>query len=115
MAGKGGPLTALPILQQHGDIASFGFRFGNLAYSCDLSGMPPESAAAQSIGPIQPRTRTLVGGTPRLSAGSEPRPSSAIHPGEVPSGFATISSPTSPAGIPVTCTHSQTYELHVGC
>ena len=46
VAGKGGPLTALPILQQHGDIASFGFRFGNLAYSCDLSGMPPESAAA---------------------------------------------------------------------
>jgi phosphoribosyl 1,2-cyclic phosphate phosphodiesterase len=46
VAGKGGPLTALPILQAHGDIASFGFRFGNLAYSCDLSGMPPESAAA---------------------------------------------------------------------
>jgi phosphoribosyl 1,2-cyclic phosphate phosphodiesterase len=46
VAGKGGPLTALPILQQHGDIASFGFRFGKLAYSCDLSGMPPESAAA---------------------------------------------------------------------
>ena len=46
VAGKGGPLTALPILQQHGDIASFGFRFGNLAYSCDLSGMPDESAAA---------------------------------------------------------------------
>src|SRR5271156_4306453 len=46
VAGKGGSLTALPILQQHGDIASFGFRFGNLAYSCDLSGMPPESAAA---------------------------------------------------------------------
>jgi phosphoribosyl 1,2-cyclic phosphate phosphodiesterase len=46
VAGKGGTLTALPILQQHGDIASFGFRFGNFAYSCDLSGMPPESAAA---------------------------------------------------------------------
>jgi len=46
VAGKGGSLTALPILQQHGDIASFGFRFGSLAYSCDLSGMPPESAAA---------------------------------------------------------------------
>jgi phosphoribosyl 1,2-cyclic phosphate phosphodiesterase len=44
--GQGGPITALPILQAHGDIASFGFRFGRLAYSCDLSGMPPESAAA---------------------------------------------------------------------
>jgi phosphoribosyl 1,2-cyclic phosphate phosphodiesterase len=46
VAGQGGALTALPILQQHGDIASFGFRFGNVGYSCDLSGMPPESAAA---------------------------------------------------------------------
>jgi phosphoribosyl 1,2-cyclic phosphate phosphodiesterase len=46
IAGKGGALTALPILQQHGDIASYGFRFGNFAYSCDLSGMPPDSAAA---------------------------------------------------------------------
>ena len=46
VAGKGGPLTALPILQAHGDIASFGFRFGNLAYSCDLSGIPPQSIAA---------------------------------------------------------------------
>jgi phosphoribosyl 1,2-cyclic phosphate phosphodiesterase len=44
--GQGGPITALPILQQHGDIASLGFRFGGFAYSCDLSGMPPESAAA---------------------------------------------------------------------
>ncbi len=46
ITGQGGALTALPILQQHGDIASYGFRFGNFAYSCDLSGMPPESAAA---------------------------------------------------------------------
>ena len=44
--GEGGSITALPILQAHGDIASIGFRFGGLAYSCDLSGMPPESAAA---------------------------------------------------------------------
>ena len=34
--GEGGPITALPILQQHGDIASLGFRFGGFAYSCDL-------------------------------------------------------------------------------
>ncbi len=46
IAGQGGPIVALPILQAHGDIASFGFRFGNVAYSCDLSGMPHDSAAA---------------------------------------------------------------------
>src|SRR5215468_2460481 len=32
--GAGGPIAALPILQEHGDIASLGFRFGGLAYSC---------------------------------------------------------------------------------
>jgi phosphoribosyl 1,2-cyclic phosphate phosphodiesterase len=36
----------LPLLQQHGDIASYGFRFGNVAYSCDLSGMPDATVAA---------------------------------------------------------------------
>jgi phosphoribosyl 1,2-cyclic phosphate phosphodiesterase len=46
IAGEGGPITALPILQQHGDIASLGFRVGGFAYSCDLSGLPAESAAA---------------------------------------------------------------------
>jgi phosphoribosyl 1,2-cyclic phosphate phosphodiesterase len=44
--GKGGTLTALPLLQEHGDIPSYGFRFGTIAYSCDLSGIPPASAAA---------------------------------------------------------------------
>ena len=44
--GEGGPITALPILQQHGDIASLGFRFGGFGYSCDLSGLPAESVAA---------------------------------------------------------------------
>ena len=43
--GQGGAISGLPILQAHGDIASLGFRFGGLAYSCDLSGMPDESAA----------------------------------------------------------------------
>src|SRR5262249_20135531 len=33
--GAGGSIAALPILQEHGDIASLGFRFGGLAYSCD--------------------------------------------------------------------------------
>jgi phosphoribosyl 1,2-cyclic phosphate phosphodiesterase len=44
--GEGGPITALPILQEHGDIPSLGFRFGALAYSCDLSSLPAASAAA---------------------------------------------------------------------
>ena len=43
--GQGGPVTALPFLQEHGDIPSLGFRFGGLAYSCDLSGLPAESVA----------------------------------------------------------------------
>ena len=44
--GEGGAITALPILQEHGDIPSLGFRFGDLAYSCDLSAIPPGSVAA---------------------------------------------------------------------
>jgi phosphoribosyl 1,2-cyclic phosphate phosphodiesterase len=44
--GEGGPIEALPILQQHGDIVSLGFRFGGFGYSCDLSDMPDDSAAA---------------------------------------------------------------------
>jgi phosphoribosyl 1,2-cyclic phosphate phosphodiesterase len=44
--GQGGPITTLPILQEHGDIPSLGFRFGGLAYSCDLSGLPAASVAA---------------------------------------------------------------------
>jgi phosphoribosyl 1,2-cyclic phosphate phosphodiesterase len=46
IAGQGGAVTALPFRQQHGDIDSLGFRFGKLAYSCDLSGLPAESLAA---------------------------------------------------------------------
>lgn len=44
--GDGGPVTALPVLQDHGDIPSLGFRFGGVAYSADLNGMPSESAEA---------------------------------------------------------------------
>src|SRR6266511_1476838 len=44
--GEGGPITALPVLQEHGDIPSLGFRFGRVAYSCDLSGLPEASVAA---------------------------------------------------------------------
>jgi phosphoribosyl 1,2-cyclic phosphate phosphodiesterase len=46
IAGQGGTITALPLLQVHGEIPSYGFRFGRLAYSCDLSMLPDESAAA---------------------------------------------------------------------
>jgi len=41
--GEGGPIAVLPFLQDHGDIPSLGFRFGGLAYSCDLSAVVPES------------------------------------------------------------------------
>ncbi len=44
--GQGGAIDTLPVLQDHGGVASLGFRFGNLAYSPDLKTMPPESAAA---------------------------------------------------------------------
>jgi phosphoribosyl 1,2-cyclic phosphate phosphodiesterase len=48
VVGEGGPIAALPVLQEHGDIPSLGFRFGALAYSCDLSGLPAESVPALS-------------------------------------------------------------------
>lgn len=44
--GEGGSIEALPFLQRHGDIDALGFRFGNLAYSCDVNGFPPEGLAA---------------------------------------------------------------------
>ena len=44
--GEGGPLTALPILQEHGDMDSLGFRFGNFVYSVDLNTVPEESLGA---------------------------------------------------------------------
>ncbi|MGP0089043.1 MAG: MBL fold metallo-hydrolase [Xanthobacteraceae bacterium] len=46
VTGLGGPIEVLPILQAHGDFPSLGFRFGALAYSCDLSGLPAESVSA---------------------------------------------------------------------
>jgi phosphoribosyl 1,2-cyclic phosphate phosphodiesterase len=44
--GEGGTITALPLLQEHGDIPSLGFRFGDLAYSCDLSSVPEATVPA---------------------------------------------------------------------
>jgi len=46
--GQGGPVEALPVLQDHGDIPSLGFRFGNVAYSADIKSLPPDSIAAMA-------------------------------------------------------------------
>jgi phosphoribosyl 1,2-cyclic phosphate phosphodiesterase len=43
VGGAGGFIRALPFDQDHGDIQSLGFRFGNLAYSSDINGLSPES------------------------------------------------------------------------
>lgn len=43
--GAGGPLSALPVLQQHGDIPSVAFRIGDVAYSPDVSGLDADQAA----------------------------------------------------------------------
>jgi phosphoribosyl 1,2-cyclic phosphate phosphodiesterase len=41
--GKGGALPLLPLLQQHGDIMSLGFRIGDVAYCSDVSDFPFET------------------------------------------------------------------------
>ena len=41
--GPGGPIEGLPFVMHHGDIDALGFRFGGLAYACDLNGMPARS------------------------------------------------------------------------
>ncbi len=46
IVGAGGPITALPITLEHGDIRALGFRFGNLAYAPDVSAVPPAAKAA---------------------------------------------------------------------
>ena len=46
VAGQGGSIEALPVLQEHGDMPSLGFRFGNVAYSADIKRLPAESLAA---------------------------------------------------------------------
>jgi phosphoribosyl 1,2-cyclic phosphate phosphodiesterase len=43
--GAGGPITATPILQDHGEMPSLGFRFGRLVYSPDIVGAPETSHA----------------------------------------------------------------------
>jgi phosphoribosyl 1,2-cyclic phosphate phosphodiesterase len=46
--GPGGTIDVLPILQDHGDIPSLGFRFGNVAYSADIKSLPAASVAAMA-------------------------------------------------------------------
>lgn len=41
--GRGGAIEIQPFLQQHGDIVSFGFRIGAMAYATDVSAWPAES------------------------------------------------------------------------
>lgn len=40
VAGPGGPIAALPFELEHGEIPALGFRFGDLAYTPDLSRAP---------------------------------------------------------------------------
>ncbi|UYO00277.1 MAG: MBL fold metallo-hydrolase [Devosia sp.] len=47
VTGPGGTLEIRSFLQLHGDISSLGFRIGEVAYSCDLSGFP--GAAHEAI------------------------------------------------------------------
>jgi phosphoribosyl 1,2-cyclic phosphate phosphodiesterase len=44
--GAGGTIRALPYHQDHGETSSLGFRFGTLAYSCDVKHLPADSVAA---------------------------------------------------------------------
>jgi phosphoribosyl 1,2-cyclic phosphate phosphodiesterase len=46
IGGAGGPIEALPLLQDHGDISALGFRFGGLAYSADIKAVPAASMTA---------------------------------------------------------------------
>lgn len=46
--GPGGTISVKAFEQLHGNITSLGFRVGNFAYSCDLSGFPDASLPAIS-------------------------------------------------------------------
>ena len=45
IAGKGGPIEALPVEVAHGQERALGFRFGSLAYIPDVNDIPDPSAA----------------------------------------------------------------------
>ncbi len=75
--GEGGAIAALPVLQEHGDIASLGFRFGGLAYSCDLSGLPAdERAGARRASTSGSSTRCATGRIRAISASTRRWPGS---------------------------------------
>lgn len=46
IAGAGGAIPVLAFPQEHGRVRSLGFRFGNIAYSSDVSDLSPEAFAA---------------------------------------------------------------------
>jgi phosphoribosyl 1,2-cyclic phosphate phosphodiesterase len=48
VTGDGGPIEVLPVLQEHGGGTSLGFRFGNIAYSPDVSAIPDASVSLLS-------------------------------------------------------------------
>ncbi len=41
--GEGGAVKVLPYHQHHGEIMSVGYRFGGMAYSCDINAIPEET------------------------------------------------------------------------
>ena len=43
LAGPGGDVEAVPFRLNHGDMDALGFRFGDMAYTPDVIGVPPES------------------------------------------------------------------------
>jgi phosphoribosyl 1,2-cyclic phosphate phosphodiesterase len=43
--GAGGPIEAVPVVQEHGDMPSLGFRIRDVAYSPDISGLSEASAS----------------------------------------------------------------------
>jgi len=43
ITGAGGSISLKPVLQDHGDITTFGYKIGNFLYSCDVSGFPDNS------------------------------------------------------------------------
>jgi phosphoribosyl 1,2-cyclic phosphate phosphodiesterase len=46
--GSGGPIEAVPVVQEHGPMTSLGFRIRDMAYSPDISGLSQEAAAMLS-------------------------------------------------------------------
>jgi phosphoribosyl 1,2-cyclic phosphate phosphodiesterase len=43
ISGQGGDIEVMPVLQEHGDIPSLGFRIGNIVYSADIKNIPEAS------------------------------------------------------------------------